>query len=210
MRAQKRQRAEEEARELKRVRVEIYMRNFRAALPAAYQAYLGEPPPLHGGNREALEEAGALRLGESLHLWGDVGTAKTHVAVWTCARLIREHGVGVRYHNALTLERAAFDFDELPSFGGPDVILADDVDKVAPSPRTIATVARGLYWRPEHKETLITTANRSNDAVAERYADDEANLASLVSRMSYMRSVLVEGGDYRPVLAERRRGRGRE
>ena len=85
------------------------------------------------------------------------------------------------------------------------MILADDVDKVAPSPRTVATVAR-LYWRPEHKETLITTANRSKDAVAGRYADDEANLASLVSRMSYMREVLVEGGDYRPVLAEKRRG----
>ena len=52
------------------------------------------------------------------------------------------------------------------------------------------------------------TANRNKDDLARRYALDDPNLLSVISRLSYLREVLVTGPDYRPVDAKNRDSQG--
>lgn len=184
-------------------RRDLYLRNFLAALPVRYRDYASAAPVRTLGNAAALTAANDLELGRSLHLYGESGTAKTHIAVWTCARLIRSHAVGVKFLDECALDALAYRFDEPPDFLQEAVILADDLDKVAVSPRASASVNR-LLKRPEHDLTLISTANRPKDALARRYGADEPNLLSVISRLSYVLEVEVTGPDYRPLDAARR------
>lgn len=196
-------RRERECAERFEAKRNLYLRNFVTALPSRYREYVDTAPARTPGNAEALDTAQALTLTRSLHLYGSSGNSKTHVAVWTCAQLIRQHGVGVKFLDERALDALAYQFDEPSDFLQEVVILADDLDKVATSPRCCALVNR-LLKRPEHELTLISTANRPKDALARRYGVDDPNLLSVISRLAYVREVEVTGPDYRPVDAARR------
>ena len=200
-------RREREHRERFEALRDLYLKNFRAALPGRYRSYVDAAPKRTPGNADALRAAGGLKMGGSLHLYGESGNTKTQIAVWTAARLIREHAVGVKFLDERALEGLAYRFDEPADFLQESVILADDLDKVNPGERQSAVVNR-LLKRPEHELTLLTTANRGKDDLARRYALDEANLLSVISRLSYLQEVLVTGPDYRPVDARSRDAQG--
>lgn len=200
-------RREQEQRERFEARRDLYLKNFRAALPGRYRGYADVAPKVTPGNEAAVSAANTLALTRSLHLYGESGNTKTHIAVWTAARLIRKHGVGVKFLDERALESLAYRFDDPADFLQEMVIVADDLDKVMPGERQCAVVNR-LLKRPEHELTLISTANRCKDDLARRYALDDPNLLSVISRLSYLKEVEVTGPDYRPVDARNREGRG--
>ncbi len=150
-------RAEREQAERFEAKRDLFLANFVRTLPPHYRAYASTAPKRTPGNASALLAAEGLKLTRSLHLYGESGNSKTHVAVWTCARLIRQHAVGVKFLDEQALDASAYRFDESPDFLSEAAILADDLDKVTPSPRACAVVNR-LLKRPEHELTLFSTA----------------------------------------------------
>lgn len=196
-----------EAQAQREAKIEFYLRGFAKGLPADYRRYLDEPPPRTKGNCQALATVGKLEPGQSLHLFGESGNTKTHIAVWTAARLIRQHALSVRYYHVLELLRAFRDWEHEGEISelmrSLPILLIDDVDKGNPSPHA-RTVIFELYSRLEDQVSLITTANRSNDDLAELWGGDLRNTLALASRMSLMAEVEVTGPDHRPVIAQER------
>lgn len=78
-------------------------------LPDLYKPFIAGLPHIHAGNRAAHDVLSKLRLGGGfVHIWGEPGNGKSHLALAHEARLIAEHAVGVRWLNERQLEAAAW------------------------------------------------------------------------------------------------------
>ncbi len=67
----KRERVSEWESEQRDAKVEVYLRNFRRALPEHYKSYTVTPPPKHAGNLKARQALERFKLDDALHLYGD-------------------------------------------------------------------------------------------------------------------------------------------
>jgi DNA replication protein DnaC len=191
----KQKQAEEREAELKESKTALYLENFRKMLPLDYQTYIDQKTPKHEGNKKALSEIAKLDKPSHLHIFGDSGTAKSHLVVSLAAYWIKTFSVGVRWYSGVNLIKA-FEEREHVDLTGPDVLIIDDIDKIRVTDFTAQKLWE-VYQRLEHKP-LVTTANHRNLEIVLKYISDEADAKALKSRMSYMLELEVRGSDYRP------------
>jgi len=174
-------------------------------IPVGLRHAVRTPPDPYPGNRVAIALATGLQPGRSMFLHGPPGVGKTHLAVYTAARLVADHGLKAHVWEWPELLRRARDFratERMPNIGEADVLVVDDFDKGAVTEfvyeRAYEVLQRVLAGR-----TTIVTANRSPANTAIRFGlGDEENTAALISRFHAFDSAVVSGRDHR--VADRR------
>lgn len=198
-----RERRERDAQELRETKTAVYRDGFRRSLPQRYQEYL-KTVPTYPHTRDAVAALAKLELGQSVHLYGNAGTSKTHLAVWGGLQLIERFCVSVKYVSGRAYLRGGFrNIENEIDMLSPQVIIVDDIDKGTVNVDNVRVVA-GIYERPEHGLTLITTANRDNAGLVDMWGGDAINADALASRMSWMDEYEIAGDDYRMILAAER------
>lgn len=180
----------------------VYLEAYLKHLPDQLRRLAGRRPEQHQGNMAALEVAARLKPGRNAFFYGPRGVGKTHLAVWTGAQLIREHGVSCRFATfpaILDSFDAARHLEEAPpDWQHPQVLIIDDLDKSRTTQYASERFYELLYRFLSESKVTIITCNRDPLATARLfYGGDEANQAAVASRLVAIEHVKLSGVDRR-------------
>jgi Cdc6-like AAA superfamily ATPase len=180
----------------------VYLEAYLKHLPDRLRRLAGKRPDEHVGNRLALQLTSDLVPGQNAFLYGPRGVGKTHLAVWTGARLIREYGLSCRF---ATFPAILDSFDSArhleeapPDWQHPEVLIVDDLDKGRTTAYASERFYELLYRFLSTSKTTIITCNRDPLATARLfYAGDAQNQAAMASRLMATEHVKLTGTDRR-------------
>jgi DNA replication protein DnaC len=109
-----------------------------------------------------------MEPGESLALFGSVGTGKTHLAIVTCQELIKRHLVFAKYMPVLEMfEMARQSFDNemanpIPAIKKCDFLVLDDLGSERPTPWVLEQLTSIIDHRVANRLPFLITSNAKN------------------------------------------------